>query len=87
MLNNGLNKLAEEASELAVVACKWQSSMADGLGDTHYDGSNMRQRLEEEIADAVAASYYVIQSKGLDLLAIQTRINKKLALFKSWDND
>lgn len=85
MHNKGLTKLSEECAEVVQVACKW---MALGVTKVrHWDGSNLRLRLQEEIGDALAAIIFVIAKFNLDQEAITKRTNKKLALFNKWDNE
>lgn len=79
----GLAKLIEEAGEVVQVAGK----LIGTGGDTHHwDGSDLKVRLEEEIADVVAAARYVVAKNGLDEVAIQRRVDKKLQLFLAWSN-
>ena len=81
---NGLSKLIEECGELIQVAGK-----IIGLGDAgdHWDGTNLRQRLEEEIADVRAATMYVMAKWELDALDIGHRTGAKLRLFQDWNKE
>jgi NTP pyrophosphatase (non-canonical NTP hydrolase) len=77
----GLSKLIEECGELAQAAGKVMG--AGGLVD-HWDGTNLRDRLTEEIADVMAACAFVAQHNGLDLEAMDVRAFKKRELFEVW---
>ena len=81
----GLTKLIEECGELVQIAAKKQAYFDT---DTHPDGKgSMKRRLEEEMADVIAACVFVAEKFGLDDKFLETRMQKKLALFKSWDNN
>lgn len=77
----GISKVAEEAGELVQVVGKIIG--ADGV-DVHWDGSNLRARLSEEIADVTAAICFVVQHNNLDVEAIEKRVQAKFALFEKW---
>lgn len=80
----GLTKLIEECGELVQIAAKKQEYFGT---DTHPDGKgSMERRLEEEMADVMAACVFVAEKFGLDDKFLETRMQKKLALFRSWDN-
>ena len=81
---DGLTKLIEECGELAQIAATKQAYFDT---DTHPDGKgSMKRRLEEEMADVIAACVFVAEKFGLDDKFLETRMQKKLALFRSWDN-
>jgi len=50
----------------------------------HWDGSNLRERMEEELADLIAACKFVIQHNCLDSAKITERTDMKLELFNKW---
>lgn len=78
----GISKVAEETGELQQVIGKLQ---ATGGETAHWDGSDLRIRLEEEIADVLAAcSFVVSHNTELDLAAISNRRAAKMALFCKW---
>jgi NTP pyrophosphatase (non-canonical NTP hydrolase) len=82
---DGLTKLIEECGVLVQIAAKKQAYFDT---DAHPDGKgSMKRRLEEEMADVMAACVFVAEKFGLDDKFLETRMQKKLALFKSWDND
>jgi NTP pyrophosphatase (non-canonical NTP hydrolase) len=81
---DGLTKLIEECGELVQIAAKKQAYFDT---DTHPDGKgSMKRRLEEEMADVMAACVFVAEKFGLDGEFLEARAQKKLELFKSWDN-
>lgn len=77
----GLAKLNEECCEVGQVIGKL---MATGGAAEHWDGSNLHVRLEEEIADVMAATNFVVERNGLSHSAIIARVQAKLALFDKW---
>jgi NTP pyrophosphatase (non-canonical NTP hydrolase) len=85
MTANGLAKLIEECGELAQVAGK---KLAYYNTDIHPDGAgSLAQRLQDEIADVLAAAQFVAQTFQLNAAAIEARRLRKLALFASWHAD
>lgn len=77
----GLAKLLEESGELQQVIGKLVA-YPDGA---HPDGTNLTDRLHDEIADVLAACSFVIESnKALDAGRIDTRFLRKLARFRGW---
>jgi|SRR5882672_5684387 len=79
----GISKLVEECGEVQQVCGKL---LATGGKINHWDGSDLKGRLEEEIADMVAAARFVVDRCGLDGNRVQKRIIEKLARFTSWHN-
>jgi NTP pyrophosphatase (non-canonical NTP hydrolase) len=77
----GLSKLIEEAGEVAQVAGK---IIGTGGELDHWDGTNLADRLEEELGDLSAAIDYVTKANDLDSAAIDRRAMAKLALFGQW---
>lgn len=80
----GLSKLIEEAAEVVQVGGKLIGS---GGEVAHFDGSNLKRRLEEEIADLMAATNFFVERNGLDNGAIIRRVQTKLALFDRWQDN
>lgn len=73
MHGNGLTKLMEECGELVQIAAKKSAYINT---DRHPDGmGSLRTRLENEIADVLAACTFVISVFKLR----QTRIDKRVA--------
>lgn len=77
----GISKLIEEAGEVQQVCGKLLGT--DGA-ELHFNGTNLRLRLEEEIADLRAAISFVINKNRLNLDRIDDRVTKKIGLFNSW---
>ena len=77
----GLGKLVEEAGEVIQVAGKL---VATGGEAAYWDGSDLRARLEEEIADLQAAAQFVAEECGLGLMMIAARREEKLETFRRW---
>lgn len=68
MAENGLAKLIEELGELQQVCGK---KLAAGKRDDHPDGrGSLKIRLQDEIADVIAACEFVMYSHNLDVEAI-----------------
>ena len=84
MHNNGLTKLQEECGELIQVCAKKSTYIN---AEIHPDGSNMKDRLEEEIADVLASCDLVLELHGLDAMKIANRRLSKLQIFKKWHED
>lgn len=81
----GLVKLVEECGELTQIAAKKMTRMDS---DEHWDGNGtISERLENEIADVMAAAEIVIKNFGLDRNKIIDRSNKKFLLFTEWMNE
>lgn len=89
MQQNGLAKLSEEAGELVQVIGKL-IGYPELQGDSttqHPDGTILRHRLEEEMADVWAAQQFVIGKLGLDNQVIVDRAMDKLNRFRKWDSE
>lgn len=85
MAHNGLAKLLEECGELTQIASK---KLAYFHTDEHPDGAgSLRARMEDEMADVLAAITFCIFSFGLNAERIQSRTQSKLALFMKWHGD
>ncbi len=80
----GLSKLIEEAGEVQQVCGKLVQT---GGASAHWDGSDLRKRLEEEIADLLAACRFVMESNDLNVADIVFRSLDKLAMFKRWHEE
>lgn len=77
----GLSKLLEECGELVQVGGKL---IATGGSSKHWDGSDLTQRLEEELADVQAAIEFLISRNSLNRLAIAGRAMTKVTRFHAW---
>lgn len=80
----GISKLIEECAEVGQVCGKLIGSR--GVED-HWDGTNLRTRLEDEIGDLTAAILFVRELNGLDSARLTERAKRKLAMFKEWHVD
>jgi NTP pyrophosphatase (non-canonical NTP hydrolase) len=82
---NILNKLMEECGELTQIAAK---KNAYPNTDEHPDRKgSMKERLENEIADVVAACNFAIEAYCLDEERIVERTDVKFKLFELWDSE
>lgn len=81
----GLAKLNEECGEVVQVIGKLMMTKGE---IEHWDKSNLKERLEDEIGDVLAACKFVIKwCAGLDVERINCRIAEKLALFERWHEE
>lgn len=81
--HGGVSKLIEECGELQQDLGKF---LTYGMDQPHPDGKGpMRPRIENEIADVMAACRFVIEKHKLDFDQIYKRMHEKIDLFKSWD--
>ena len=89
MLHNGLAKLSEESGELLQVAGKMLQYpiLQTALNQIHPDGTNLRDRMQEEMGDLLAALDFVRVKLGLNHQAIIDRWQTKLKLFNQWDSE
>lgn len=82
MTANGLVKLIEECNELGQIGAK---KLAYYHTDVHPDGmGSMKKRLENEIADVMAACEFVMTYHALSAERIGARRIEKMALFEEW---
>lgn len=85
MSNKGLTKLVEECCELGQISSKKIAYMET---DVHPDGKgSMELRLEDEVADVLAAIAFVIGKFGLNKQRIDQRATEKYETFTRWDKD
>jgi NTP pyrophosphatase (non-canonical NTP hydrolase) len=83
MHNKGLTKLIEECGELVQIAAKKAAYMDT---DEHPDGKgSLKERLENELSDVIAAIAFVDMKLKLDRVRIDARAEQKLVLFEQWD--
>lgn len=89
MTNEGLTKVIEEAGETITELSHLITECAKSIAcptDEHWDGKgSLKQRLENEIADTLAALRFTMAKRRLDSYAIYQRAETKLALFIEWD--
>lgn len=85
MAAKGLAKLIEECGELVQVAGK---RLAYYTTENHPDGDPpLSSRLEDELADVIAAITLVAELHGLDEERIAERVERKIAIFRQWHAD
>lgn len=77
----GLGKLIEEAGEVQQVCGKL---MGTGGEVEHWDGTNLKERLEDELGDLQAALEFVVAANGLDGARVGAQAARKLAWFQRW---
>lgn len=77
----GLSKLIEECGEVTQVSGKIIGCGGDSI---HYDGSDLRRKLEEELADLTAAVSFVTRRCQLDESRILDRAREKAVTFERW---
>lgn len=80
----GLSKLIEEMGEVQQVVGKL---IATGGEAKHWDGTDLRDRLQEELGDLLGAIAFVEDHCGLDQWAIAERALRKRRLFDKWHED
>jgi NTP pyrophosphatase (non-canonical NTP hydrolase) len=77
----GISKLIEECGEVVQVCGKLIASRGESA---HWDGSDLRVRLHEELGDLMGAIWFVIAFCGLDEMQILKRAQRKRAQFEVW---
>jgi len=77
----GVSKIIEESGELNQVLGKLIATN----GDTeHWDGSDLRGRMIEELGDVMAAIEFLVKVNKLDRGSVIERASGKLRLFEYW---
>lgn len=79
----GLAKLAEECGEVIQVIGKL-IAMGGAENYDHWDGTQLRDRLQDEIADVLAAAAFVVAENDLDYPTIMARAEQKQDRFRQW---
>lgn len=80
----GLAKLVEESSEMNQEAAKLMAFP----DEIHPDGNgDLRERLQDELADLQAAIEYAKVTNYLDTAAMERRTVRKLNLFMRWHDE
>lgn len=77
----GLAKLVEESGELMQVLGKL---MATGGVRDHWDGTDLEDRLYEELGDLHGTMLFFVHTNKLDSARINKRADNKIELFESW---
>ena len=87
MKENGLVKLSEECAEVIQVSQKMIAYPECQFSLTkHPDGTVLRERLIEEMGDALAAMEFVANKLQLSTMLIGQRKVFKAKLYKEWDS-
>lgn len=81
MATDGVAKLIEECGELQQILGK---KLAYWNQDMHPDGKSIKDRIQEEMGDVVAAIRFVAETLQLDTDFINERADAKHALFTEW---
>lgn len=81
---NGLSKLVEECGEVVQIAGKLLGTNGEKV---HFDGSDLKGRLAEELADLQAAITFFLKSNGFDADDFRLRAAAKLTLFRKWNEE
>lgn len=84
MHQKGLTKLKEECGELITIAAKKSSYINHSV---HPDGQILDVRMEEEIADVLAAVEFVIGKFSLSTERIEARRKMKVETYLLWDKE
>lgn len=85
MTASGVAKLIEECGELTQILGK---KLAYWHTDEHPDGKgSISTRIEEEIADVIAAANFVTDQLDLDRSHIAMRHGFKMGLFQLWESE
>jgi len=79
----GLSKLAEESGEVIQVLGK---IVGTGGEVEHWDGTNLRDRVSEELGDLCAAIHFFVDKNNLDRDMIVAQYSRKRQLFEQWHN-
>lgn len=77
----GVSKVLEEAGEIIQVLSKLIG--AGGVVE-HWDGTNLRDRITEELGDLKAAIRFFEEHNDVDTFAIAVREQKKFEQFVRW---
>lgn len=80
----GLAKLMEEAGEVVQVCGKLLMTYGE---PKHWDGTDLKARLEEELGDLLAAADFVQMHCGLDMSRIDGQRRRKRLRFEQWHRD
>lgn len=81
----GLSKLIEECGQTLQICGKL---LGTGGAVEHWDGEgNLKNRLEDELADLTAAIQFVQFACGLDAVSIELRVEEKLERFELWHRE
>lgn len=85
---NSLQDLADARRSIMTIS-GFDPGVADYIlrrMEEHKIGS-LKERMQDEIGDVIAACRFVSDKFGLDESAMEARFDMKLALFQKWDAD
>lgn len=77
----GLSKLIEECGEVLQIAGKL---IATGGKTEHWDGSDLRERMMDELSDLMAACDFFAITNGFPVERIIKRLDAKISQFQEW---
>lgn len=77
----GASRIIEEGGELLQVIGKLMGAAGR---DRHWDGSDLRQRLVEEIGDTLAALEFFTAANRLPAKEIGDRATRKVEQYRQW---
>lgn len=77
----GLAKLTEESGEVLQIVGKL---IANGGQDQHWDGTNLRDQIQEELGQLLAAITFVCEHCNLDKEVVERNFETKTALYEKW---
>jgi len=80
----GISKLVEECGEVLQVCGKLMGAQGE---TAHWDGSDLRRELIDELGDVLAAIQFVVAYCNLDPREIAARADFKLTLFEKWHRE
>lgn len=80
----GISKLTEEAGEVLQVCGKL---IGTGGNPSHWDGTDLRQRLEDELGDLLAAISFVVKHCNLNRERVFGRSAEKFSKFEQWHKE
>lgn len=80
----GLAKVLEESSELNVVLAKLIATRGN---PNYFDGRNLLDEVEDELADLLAAVDFFVKYNSLNSTKIVTRQYEKFGLFCDWHEE
>lgn len=84
MALKGLAKLGEECNEVGQIVCK--AAQVGGIDGAHWSG-DLRDMLELEMGDVLAAIEFATRKNNLDRNRIWDRRFDKFSLFLKWDKE